>query len=706
MTSWNDRKVWGDYKKISKCAEICNRISLLLHAAGAAVIYFLIEAFSRHSLVKAWSFLTGSPEVFLYNTFLIFMTFMVVYLFRRRIFVRMLLTVFWLFLGYMNGTVLSNRVTPFTGQDLHLITDALDIVSSYQSPGKLILQVGGVLLAIVVLVLLWKYAPKYQKKVNYKLSIISLAAVIVLFAGTTKICLEQRVLSTYFGNIAFAYEDYGFPYCFFCSLLATGMDKPYDYSEETIDKIVTWDNDKKGSETDEALAGNDEEEAKQPNILMLQLETFFDPTTVEWLEFSEDPIPNFRKLMEEYSSGAFKVPSVGAGTANTEFECITGMNLRYFGPGEYPYKTILKKTTCESVAYNLKEVGYATHAIHNNKATFYSRADVFKNLGFDTYTSKEYMDVSNTTENGWLKDEVLIEHILDCLESTEHQDFIYTISVQGHGEYPTEKVLENPVIQVTGAATEEKNNQWEYYVNQLYEMDQFVADLIEALEAYGEDTILVMYGDHLPTLGLTVEDVSNRYLFDTSYVIWDNMGLEKKDDTLCSYQVASEVLDRAGIHVGTMMQYHQNRRNTKWYLPDMEQIQYDILYGKQYAYGQESPYAPTEMQMGIHQPTISLVVQLKDGLYVFGEHYTTATRVYINDEWQKTTFINDHVVLAKGVELETDAMVTVKQLAPGKKKRVLSEGGSYAYKAPYVQEEELPETTTEEMELGENSQNE
>ena len=77
---------------------------------------------------------------------------------------------------------------------------------------------------------------------------------------------------------------------------------------------------------------------------MLQLETFFDPTTVEWLEFSEDPIPNFHRLMQEYSSGAYKVPSVGAGTANTEFESITGMNLRYFGPGEYPYKTILKKT--------------------------------------------------------------------------------------------------------------------------------------------------------------------------------------------------------------------------------------------------------------------------------------------------------------------------------------------------------------------------
>ena len=385
--------------------------------------------------------------------------------------------------------------------------------------------------------------------------------------------------------------------------------------------------------------------------------------------------------MENYSSGYMTVPVVGAGTANTEFEAITGMNLRYFGPGEYPYKTILKETTCESVAYNLKEIGYAAHAIHNNKATFYSRADVFKNLGFDTYTSKEYMDVSNTTENGWLKDEVLIEHILDCLDSTARKDFIYTISVQGHGEYPTEQVLEDPVIEVSGAETEEKNNQWEYYVNQLHEMDQFIKELTERLEEYDEPTVLVMYGDHLPTLGLTVEDVSNRYLFDTSYVIVDNIGLEKEDDTLCSYQIAAEVLDRVDIHVGTMMQYHQARRKTKWYLPDMELLQYDLLYGERYAYDMdgETPYETLDMQMGIRQPEIRNVVALEEMTYVFGQNFTTATKVYVDGEYQSTKYMNDHVLQLKKTVLTEDALIAVKQLAPGKARRALSEGNTYSF---------------------------
>lgn len=113
---------------------------------------------------------------------------------------------------------------------------------------------------------------------------------------------------------------------------------------------------------------------------MLQLESFFDPLQYRIMNF-RDPVPFFRYLKEKYPSGYLSVPSVGAGTANTEFECITAMNLDFFGPGEYPYKTVLQKTSCESVAFDLKELGYGAHAIHNNEGTFYDRHKVFSQLG-------------------------------------------------------------------------------------------------------------------------------------------------------------------------------------------------------------------------------------------------------------------------------------------------------------------------------------
>ncbi|MGN0335674.1 MAG: LTA synthase family protein [Lachnospiraceae bacterium] len=663
---------------VASAVKIVNKYSIVFHALWAILLEFVIEAFSRHSLVKGWMFAAESPWVFLYNSLLIFMTFMIVYLFRRRFFVRVGLSAVWIYLGYMNGTVLSNRVTPFTAQDIKLLDDLADIISKYMSPDKLLQNVGMVVIALVVLFVFWKKGPKYQGKIHYIRNAAGLAAVIAVFAASSKFALENRIISSYFGNIAFAYEDYGFPYCFSCTLVGTGMDKPYDYGEEMIRDLTDWE-----EEVPEEL----------PNIIFVQLESFFDVSTVEYLECSEDPIPYFRSLMEEYSSGSYKVPSVGAGTANTEFETVTGMNMRYFGPGEYPYKTVLKKTTCESIPYVLDEIGYATHAIHNNKATFYSRVDVFPNLGFESFTSKEYMDITNQTETGWLKDEILVDCVMDCLQSTEEQDYVFTVSVQGHGDYPKEKILEDPVITISGSPTKSKDNQWEYYVNQIHEMDIFVKDLIEAVDSLGEDSVIVFYGDHLPTMDLTEEDVTNRYLFDTSYVIWNNMGLERKEQTLCAYQIGAEVLNQIGIHKGTMVQYHQYRRGTKNYQSDMEMVQYDILYGKKYAYDQEDLYQRKDMRMGIKDASIDRVIQIEDKVYIFGENFTTQTKVYVNEEYYSTGYINDHLIRVKKLTLEDGDEVAIKQLAPGSKKRVLSEEDCITYEMPAA-EEELPAEET------------
>ena len=133
-----------------------------------------------------------------------------------------------------------------------------------------------------------------------------------------------------------------------------------------------------------------------------------------------------------------RVPSVGAGTANVEFEAITGISAKFFGPGEYPYKSVLTEKPMETLAFDLKSLGYTAHAIHNHKAVFYNRHIVFANMGFDTFTSLEYMKDVEKTHKNWAKDHVLTECIRDALDSTEGRDFIYTISVQPHGQYPEE----------------------------------------------------------------------------------------------------------------------------------------------------------------------------------------------------------------------------------------------------------------------------
>ena len=642
-----------------------NRFSLPLHALTSIVGYFLIEAISRHSPREAFLYMTDRPAVFLYNAALIFTTTLVVYLFRRRVFLRVLLTIFWMALGIINGVLLAQRVTPFTGPDLHLITDAFKIANRYLPVWGFVMVVIAALLALFWLLRLFAKAPRYQGPMKYKYNIPLVLAGIVAFTGITKLALEKRVLSQYFGNIAFAYEDYGYPYCLATTIFNTGISCPQDYSQASIDQILK-DGDKAGTTDTE----------KRPNIIFLQLESFFDPKLVNYLEISEDPIPYFRKLMKEYSSGYYRVPSVGAGTANTEFESITGMSLHYFGPGEYPYKSILRETTCESAPYVLKKLGYSTHAIHNNEANFYGRRTIFPNLGFDSFTSEEYMpreDEQNPL--GWVKDEVLTEEILKAMESTEEPDYIYTISVQGHGDYPDEPILEDPKITVSGSDTEEQNCKWEYYVNQINEMDQFVQELTEALSKCGEDVVLVMYGDHLPTMGLEVEDLENRYLFQTNYVIWDNMGLKKKDENLSSYQMAAEVMDRLGIHEGTIFKYHQARKNTKDYQVDLEMLQYDLLYGQQYAYQGKNPFERTKMRMGIYDATLDSIVAapgLEDSYYIKGTNYTPSSQLKINGEWYDTTYVNPTTLLISGYTFEEFDKICVVQRSNSSTRRALT----------------------------------
>lgn len=649
-----------------KLSDICNKISLLLHALASAAGYFLIEAISRHSFTEAWDFMTGRPLVFAYNAGLIFTSSLIVYLFRRRCFIRVLLTMFWLLLGIINGVILATRVTPFTGPDLHLLTDGMALLEKYLPKwGVIVALIVLGLFALTLLALIVK-GPKYKGKLKYRWNIPLVLLSVVAFFGITQLALEKRVLSNYFGNIAFAYEDYGYPYCLGVTIFNTGISCPRDYSETEIKRIEN---------TEKNLPKT--KEGDHPNIIFLQLESFFDPELVNYLEISEDPIPIFRKLMKEYTSGYYKVPSVGAGTANTEFESITGMSLHYFGPGEYPYKSILKETTCESAPYVLKDLGYSTHAIHNNEANFYGRRSIFPNLGFDTFTSAEYMaEEDDKNPLGWTKDKVLTEEIMKCLESTEDQpDYVYTISVQGHGAYPEEPEIEEAEITVTGSPTESKNNQWEYYVNQIKEMDDFVGELTAALEEYPEDVVLVMYGDHLPTMDLTVEDVDNRYLFQTQYVMWDNFGLEKKNVNLAAYQMAAEVMDRVGIHEGTVFRYHQARRNTKNYQVDLETLQYDLLYGKRFSYQGENPYKRTKMRLGIYDTTldgISLVSAWDHTYRITGTNFTPSSQVKLNGEWYETVYVNPTTLMISGTELEDFDRLSVVQRSNSSTRKALS----------------------------------
>lgn len=657
-------------QKMKPVYKFMNRFSLLFHALLACMINFVIEAISRHSAIRAWEYMTDTPLVFLYNAFMIFITFSIVYLFKRRVFVRIILTVLWMVLGITNGYMLMKRVTPFNAQDLKVAKDAVSLISNYFNGFELILLIIGIIAVIIWLVSMWKRGGQYEGKVSRVRALAGIVICALLYTFASNMAVEKRVVSTYFGNIAFAYQDYGLPYCFMASVFNTGINEPNGYDEKTIEKIS---NNRDITKNETGLTDD-----KKPNIIFVQLESYFDVDEAEFFTTSQDACPNLHEMYQKYSSGYFKVPSVGAGTANTEFEVLTGMNLRYFGPGEYPYKTILKKQPAESAATALSALGYGTHALHNNGGNFYSRSRVFNNLGFDTYTSKEFMNILQLTEKNWAKDDILVQHILESMDTTEQQDFVFAISVQGHGDYPEEKILENPKIQIQDVDDEITKNKWEYYVNQVYEMDQFAGHLVKAMEERGEPTVVVFYGDHLPTMGLKAEDLKSRYLYNTNYVIWDNIGLKKEDRNIPAYQIMSDVFERLDIHSGTVFNYHQQRRKSKNYLADLELLQYDLLYGKNFVYGKESPLKEGHMLMGIRDVTLTdIVPHLKKGYSLYGTNFTKQSKVYINDEKQKSAFLNNTRIDLKEAELNEGDVVTVSQV--GSSNTVFRTSNQYIY---------------------------
>lgn len=642
-------------KKMQPVYAFMNRFSLIFHALLACIINFVIEAISRHSVVAAWDYMTGTPLVFLYNAFMIFVTFSIVYLFKRRIFVRMIIGAIWVILGIANGYILLKRVTPFNAQDLKIAGDGIALINNYCNGFEVVVIAVGAVALLIWLISMWRRGGQYAGKIHHIAALIGIIVCGVLYTFVTNIAIDKRVVSTYFGNIAFAYEDYGLPYCFSASLFNTGISELNGYTKKAMAKI-----DKDGELNQTATSRSSDE---LPNIIVVQLESYFDVANAEFFTTSEDACPNLHNLYQNYSNGYFKVPSVGAGTANTEFEVLTGMNLRYFGPGEYPYKTYSKKHPTESAATALASLGYGTHALHDNTGNFYSRANVFNNMGFDTFTSKEFMNVLQTTENGWAKDEILTHHIMEAMDTTKQEDFVFTVSVQGHGNYPETQVIENPKIKVEGIEDEALKNKWEYYVNQVYEMDQFVGDLIKAVEERNEPSVVVFYGDHLPTMGLKAEDLKSRYLYNTNYVIWDNIGLQKDDKNIPAYQLMSEVLNRLDIHSGTVFNYHQQRKGTKNYLSDLELLQYDILYGKQYVYNGKAPITEGHMVMGIRNVSLSSIVpQLNSGYSLYGENFTKYSRVYVNGEKQKSSFLNNTRINLSETELKDGDVIQVGQV--------------------------------------------
>lgn len=684
------KKVTDAIHKVLQVKPFCYSIVQIFILAFLMTL--ITDGFSRGSVIGPFVFLFTHPLIFLVNTLIIAIFLAPAILFRHRCFFYMFGCILWLAVGVIDNIVLHNRVTPFNAHDFRMLDDAWNVLFKYYNLFQVICLGLLILFGVFLLVLAFFKSPKQKEPVQYRYAVPLCLSIIF---GCILLCIGSRkvgVMAKTFPNIADAYHDYGLPYCFVYSIIDSGIDKPNNYTPEkvkdVVDSLAAQKTPTPTPDLHPTRPGKGD-----PNIIYIQLESFFDPKRIKGLTFATDPIPNFTYLRRHFTSGLLSVPSISAGTSNTEFEVLTGMNMQDFGTGEYPYKTILKEKTCESLAYNLKERGYRAHAIHNNTATFYSRHIVYSNLGFDDFDSIELMDGIERNELGWARDSVLYNEILTALDSTPGSDLVFAVSVQGHGKYPDEDILENGIelTDVYDAYSDNTINGLKYYITQLHEMDELIGRLTEYFKDYDEDVVLVLYGDHLPGFNFENDDLVSGNLLQTEYVIWTNFDMATEQRNLHAYQLSAYMLSRIGIDNGLITKLHQrhmeyNDTDTDVYLEELTLLSYDMLYGKQFCWDGQSPLVQTQLTFGFHDVELDSIHVITDPtsgtsyLQVFGKHFTEYSDIYINGVRYKATVpVSDTELFLADVSLSEGDVISVAM--PIDDTTVLRESAPFVYQA-------------------------
>ncbi|WP_162200607.1 LTA synthase family protein [Mesobacillus campisalis] len=356
------------------------------------------------------------------------------------------------------------------------------------------------------------------------------------------------------------------------------------------------------------------ENEDKPNVIFLMSEAFTDPFIFGEHHFTEDPVPNFRRLFNESLHGFMYSPEFGGGTANVEFEALTGLSRQFIPEGNVAYQLYIKAPV-PSVAYAFREEGYNTAAVHPYFGWYYQRQSVYRLLGFNQFISGELMDLDHELGSGWgfPKDKNLTDTILSQLEHTPQRDFIHAVSVEAHHPY---KPREDSRFLKKGTLPDETRQLLNTYTEYMHSVDIELGRLVDGLKEKNEPALLVFFGDHFPTFysndlvyghkgtGLA-PDIQNKYddflsSHKLPYFIWNSydnksltLDLSPNQFSAISLEMAgikgnaiTAILDRMREKNETIIPYNKYQKEMGGLSPemhDLQLLQYDMLHGKKYA---------------------------------------------------------------------------------------------------------------------------
>nr|WP_252053636.1 LTA synthase family protein [Acinetobacter silvestris] len=297
-----------------------------------------------------------------------------------------------------------------------------------------------------------------------------------------------------------------------------------------------------------------------PNIIFVMSESHWDATQLD------KSIPkNITPTIHKNQVSTLLSPSFGGGTANVEFEVLTGLNT-LINNKKLAYVSNLKRPTYSLPTY-LNQLGYETTAMHNNGKYFYNRSNIYQYLDFHRFISLENMVSASEknkyiNEGGWATDDLLYSNIQNQLKNSEQPQFIYAISVENHPMYSDDRFgKDNYKISKVGISDASKR-QLNTYLTGMKRADDKLKDLIENVKQLDRPTMIIFFGDHLPNLQAVYDEYGffasaqekaekkDVKFFETPLAVWSNFPMDRKalqGDFIAAHFLAPKVLEAAHI---------------------------------------------------------------------------------------------------------------------------------------------------------------
>lgn len=340
------------------------------------------------------------------------------------------------------------------------------------------------------------------------------------------------------------------------------MDKPGNYSQKTMESLA-----KKYTQEAKTINQTRTGELTDNTVIMILSETFSDPTRVPGVSFSLDPIPNIRNIKNTTTSGLMLSPGYGGGTANIEYQALTGLNLANFNDSLIvPYQQLVPNQN-DPYSFNqiwMKKYGKnASTAVHPFQQSMYLRNINYRKFGFSyLYTLDSKIPLKHTgciDRSPYVSDSEAYQSILDLLDrqqDSKSSQFLQLVTMQNHmpyGDYYDNNKFSDANISEDLSDGERWNINT--YTKGINWTDQETADFLNQLDQMDKPITVIFYGDHLPGIYDTADMNKNNktVLHETDYFIWSTSASSshgtKVNPTTTAYTSSNYFMPLAAEHM-------------------------------------------------------------------------------------------------------------------------------------------------------------